>query len=1081
MPDDEPITEPFVEQDGQDGQDGQDEQDEQAERVRWFYSSRVDAEGKVPQGLIARASAQRRSMEKRMAREAPLVAPGGPGSVNWTPLGPSVVAHGQASNNPAVNGRFTALAVGPGGSRMYAGAANGGVWFSNDDGTNWAPLDDYSTSSGFRSGMDADSLSVGAIAVQFMADATKDVLFVGTGEPQSRGEDQPFVDVGGSYFGVGIRYSASGGAAGSWNLEATNLAGHGFFKIVIDPDDSTRVYAATTHGLYQRPIGGSFTTWNQINGTFTKSTAAASDIIIAGTGTNKRYYAAFWGDKVYRSSDGSNWTAISGISGTGRIVLAAGENDPTVIYALDGGNGNLYRLDSGTNGNFQPVTGVPKALFFGNQGNYDIVLAVDPSNVNTVYLGGDLTWDGSWTLSFYKGTITGGPDTYIFPFTNANDLFTDEKGNADSSHVPRDLTWIGTGIHPDIHALAFATNLDGTHNGNIVWVGTDGGLFRSTTGGSKGSFEARNTGMAVLEMTYIAQRADMDAVLFAGCQDNGTLRYWGEQAWYEAPQGDGGGVAFDPNNPYRVMRQYVYASLSMSTDGGTSNNWTQLNFPPKKNSSDRTIIAAQTAAAGNENKNTNFYSPIAVSPHGVNPTLAAFGTNRLWLTSDWGTTWVTLPTGTNPYDQDNPDLKQDVLDSTPIRAIAFQSNSEIVAATQNQVWRFSQSSSGWEMTPIPTTGLPPNHIITALAVDLVGLVFITLGGGGIDHVWYYKGNWQGANLTADGNTLDVPAHSVVIDYPTDILSRILYIGTDVGCWKGIAKENTSTLLFDFTWSLFSQGLPESAITDLVIHGPSRLLRAATHGRGVWEIPLDATSGSNRDIYMRLNYADSGRLQVTDQSGLAARFPWVQMEGPDPTAPGLRLYIGNSADIKIRRGSLTANLPPLSTPPNYLDFAFNIGDSIHPVSHLETADKSGINQVFIQVHNRGLTSVRGDQVWVLLLISSAPHIPDLPNDYASHINKQDSTTTWLVPQYNYWAFADPENPYRNLPGVLDVRTPQVVEYKVDFSSLNVGNMPPYLVAFVTSTFPDEQVQSLDPALFSAALNDKHIAFRHIVLV
>src|SRR5690348_963753 len=101
MPDNQPMTEPFS------------ERDEQAERVRWFYSSRVDAEGKVPRGLIARASAQRRSMAKRIAMESALLQPGGPGSVNWTPLGPSVVAHGQASGAPAVNGRFTALAVGP--------------------------------------------------------------------------------------------------------------------------------------------------------------------------------------------------------------------------------------------------------------------------------------------------------------------------------------------------------------------------------------------------------------------------------------------------------------------------------------------------------------------------------------------------------------------------------------------------------------------------------------------------------------------------------------------------------------------------------------------------------------------------------------------------------------------------------------------------------------------------------------------------------------------------------------------------------------------------------------------------------
>jgi len=33
-----------------------------------------------------------------------------------------------------VSGRVTGLAVGPDGLRVYAGAANGGVWFSHDGG-----------------------------------------------------------------------------------------------------------------------------------------------------------------------------------------------------------------------------------------------------------------------------------------------------------------------------------------------------------------------------------------------------------------------------------------------------------------------------------------------------------------------------------------------------------------------------------------------------------------------------------------------------------------------------------------------------------------------------------------------------------------------------------------------------------------------------------------------------------------------------------------------------------------------------------------------------------------------------------
>jgi hypothetical protein len=130
----------------------------------------------------------------------------------------------------------------------------------------------------------------------------------------------------------------------------------------------------------------------------------------------------------------------------------------------------------------------------------------------------------------------------------------------------------------------------------------------------------------------------MDSVLFAGAQDQGTQRYRGEQTCYEGPLGDGGGVAVDPNNPRQVMRQYVNAGLSVSTDAGSSGNWSGLDFPPVGASPSKPQLTAKST----ENSSTAFYSPIAVTPIGVSPTLTAFGTNRLWLTPDWGSTWTTL-------------------------------------------------------------------------------------------------------------------------------------------------------------------------------------------------------------------------------------------------------------------------------------------------------------------------------------------------------------------------------------------------------------------------------------------------------
>ncbi|WP_259384421.1 hypothetical protein [Bacillus thuringiensis] len=1040
--------------------------DELNDRELWFFSSRVGPDGKLPTELYSKAVATKRRLERKLREQGGVPSPpGGPGSVNWTPIGPSVVANGQATPasgalwGPAVSGRINAIVVGPGGSRVYAGAANGGLWFSEDGGANWRPLDDYV--SGFASGVDSDSLSVGALAVRFGASATNDDVYVGTGEPGGNLD---------GYFGIGIRHSSSGGTPGTWTLEATNLSGKAIYRIVIDPDNPTLVYAATTDGLYQRPTSGSPTNWTRVTSSnFTNSNGTTSDIVVAGSGNTKRYFVAFTGDQVYSSTDnGLTWTSITGISSPGRVVLATGESDPSVVYALNQ-DGRLYRLVGTV---FQQVNGVPNALFFGNQGWYDLILAVDPSNANTVYLGGDLTLDNNqWNLSLYKGTITGSAGSYTFPFNSANDVFTNPStGQPDSSNVPNDPTWIGRGIHADAHAIAFATNLDGSHNGSNVWIGTDGGLFQSTISAARGSFLPRNTGLAITQMTYIAQNPDTDAVLFSGSQDNGSMRTVGEQAWLELLQGDGGGIAVDPNNPYRVMRQYVRSSLSASSDGG--NSWNSLNFPPITSNT-----PLQRTAANTEGGATSFYCPIAVSPKGSLPTLVAFGTNRLWLSNDWGGTttssWITLPTGTNPYIPATPSDTQDVLDGSSIIAIAFASSTRLFAATQTGIWRFDNTGGTWSRTAITTTGLPAIRIITDLAVhdSTTGSFYITLGGASVDHVWFFDGgNWHSSFPVT---TLDIPAHAVIVD-PSH--QEIVYIGTDAGCWKGTRSLSGSTNTW--TWNPFSQGLPEAAITNLAFHERTRLLRAATHGRGVWEITVDAVSGLDPDIYLRVNYADTGRLN----SG--ARNQWVE-GAQDPTNKNLSVYHWMSPDIKVRRGSLTG-LPTLNSQADYLDFSSgNIGDYIDRTTNIETVDQSGSNRFFIEVHNRGLTPVPGTQVRVLLLlVDAAAGLPALPSDYATRINNGD-TSNWLGS--TGWRFADPSMPYRILSGTLDVRTPQVAEYSnVDLSTLNLpaGHDHVCAAVFITTTTSIDQLQTRTPSITSIdtlTMQDKHVAFRNLHLV
>ena len=76
-------------------------------------------------------------------------------------------------------------------------------------------------------------------------------------------------------------------------------------------------------------------------------------------------------------------------------------------------------------------------------------------------------------------------------------------------------------------------------------------------------------------------------------------------------------------------------------------------------------------------------------------------------------------------------------------------------------------------------------------------------------------------------------NAFVID-PND--STHLFAGTDVGVYES-TDSGTS-------WTPYGSGLPNAAVFDLAIGSPctsNEVLRAATHGRGVWEVPISTSA------------------------------------------------------------------------------------------------------------------------------------------------------------------------------------------------------------------------------------------------
>jgi hypothetical protein len=314
--------------------------------------------------------------------------------------------------------------------------------------------------------------------------------------------------------------------------------------------------------------------------------------------------------------------------------------------------------------------------------------------------------------------------------------------------------------------------------------------------------------------------------------------------------------------------------------------------------------------------------------------------------------------------------------------------------------------------------------------------------------------------------IDAPAMAVVVDpsNPTDV-----YVGTDVGCWKGIRTGTTT-----WNWTLYSAGLPEAVIADLKIFDQARLLRAATHGRGLWEIDLTGTTSPSPDLYLRVDYADDGRIVG------GSRHPWV-WNLPDPTKPGFILKPWMSPDIKVRRSTL-ANLPVIGSPADFLDFEVNVGDYVDSTTDTETADISNPDTIYVEVHNRSVTgTVPGAQVRVWLMLADASTaLPPLPTGYATQINAPIPNGAWLQ---NGWEFAEANSPYKSPMRDVEARVPQVVSFSVPNITqlLSLPNFHYHICVAAFVTTPTDQVTASDLSLLNATMVDKHIAFRNVHLV
>jgi len=766
-------------------------------RQAWFWGQRMYPFGELPYAALARMHDVRAQASRSFASTlgaAPLAG-------SWRSIGPNGLwdaAGGFFGTFGGLDiGRIAAIAPSmTQGGPMYIATATGGVWRSTNNGLSWAPLTDNEC-----------ELATGAVAVD---PVNPSLVYAGTGEAN-----------GGS-LGCGVLRSTNGG--GSWSTSSTNgllVSGGGvvgFYTIVVDPSTAGSATSTVLLGgtSFNTPGGiarstNSGATWSLV----TSAQVGGVSSIVAHPTRAGVFYAgarlapAAAGRGVYRSTDiGATWSQLPPLpvqdpTTIGRVEVAVSKAQPNSVWALVGNRTNsrligLFRWDEGTNQWTQlaaagVVSGVTSRGDFGSQSTYDLALAIDPRDPQKIFLAGVRAYRSS------DGGATFQP--------------------------------MGMEIHCDWHVIVFDR-----FNPDIMWAGTDGGVFLSTDAGA--SWVSRNAGLAITQFYPGIAINPVTGRIIGGAQDNGTNFYSGSVFWDGfAATGDGGYNAINYRNP-----SIQYYESYWNCQGAGTGACVSRRTPAGTTSRSAGITAGDRA---------QFIPPLILDP--ITPTKLYFGTHRLYRTDNEGVLWTAV----------SGDLTGGSGTITTIAVSPADSNTIYVGTSDGRV----SVTRDYGVTFAQATGLP-NRFVTRVAAHPTdpARAVITVSGFGTPHVFETTDAFASPVASIAGNLADAPAN--VATYIAD--QNVILVGTDVGVFQ---TSNGGT-----SWSPGPVGLPNVIVQDLVYQGGSNLLVAATYGRGMFAYNVTPPAGVLRgDVNAdgRVDAADALVIQqalVASSSVSTAVFP-----------------------------------------------------------------------------------------------------------------------------------------------------------------------------------------------------------------
>ncbi len=426
-------------------------------------------------------------------------------SALWTPLGIETWINGNSGYNPG-NGRINAVTVDMSNRDiLYVAAPSGGIWKSMNGGLTWNTT--------------YDTMAVLGTSAVTLHPNDPNTIFVGTGDRDAW--DTP---------GIGILKSTDGGS--SWTSGGYMFApsGRTINKILINPLNPQKMFAASSSGIYRSSNGGD--SW-----TLAYAGSSVNDLMFRPGDTTIIYGS---GDYFVRSVTAGN-SFVKGVStlpgGSGRLEIDVTPANPMVVYVVSANDESTFRgfyksIDMGAT--FTLQADAPNILGYSDIGDddsgqawYDLAIAASPSNEHEVWVGGINMWkstnDGvNWEVNTMW--YTGSPINYI---------------------------------HCDIHSADFY--------GDTLYVGSDGGAFYTPDHGN--NWVDISSGLGITQFYRMGNDPANPMHIAAGAQDVGS-NIFEDGYWLHAYGADGMEALISHSDPYKIYVSSQFGGLIRSQDGG---------------------------------------------------------------------------------------------------------------------------------------------------------------------------------------------------------------------------------------------------------------------------------------------------------------------------------------------------------------------------------------------------------------------------------------------------------------------------------------------------------------------------------